>query len=80
MGGAVNGGDIYGTYPTLGIDNKDTGFTNPDAVDNALIPTTSVEQYLATLGRWFGVSDADLLSIFPRLSAFPNRDLGFMRT
>ena len=79
MGGAVKGGDIYGTYPTLGVDDKTTGFTNPDAVGNALIPTTSVDQYLATMGRWMGISESQLAAIFPRLSAFPTTDLGFMR-
>lgn len=76
MGGAVNGGDIYGQYPTLGADVA--GFNNPDAVGGAQIPTTSVDQYGATLGRWFGVSDADIDVIFPRVRNFQNRYLGFV--
>ena len=75
MGGAVNGGDIYGQYPTLGVD---VGFSNPDNVGGSLIPTTSVDQYGATLGRWFGVSDADISTIFPRVANFPQRYLGFV--
>ncbi|MEW6598404.1 MAG: DUF1501 domain-containing protein [Pseudomonadota bacterium] len=78
LGGAVKGGDIYGTYPTVGLDDASTKFVNPDAVGNALIPTTSVDQYLATMGRWFGVSDPQLGTIFPRLSAFKSANLGFM--
>jgi hypothetical protein len=52
MGGAVNGGDIYGQYPTLGVDVA--GFNNPDNVGGAQIPTTSVDQYGATLGAGSG--------------------------
>jgi uncharacterized protein (DUF1501 family) len=76
MGGAVNGGDIYGQYPTLGVDVG--GFNNPDNINGALIPTTSVDQYGATLGRWFGVSGSDIDVIFPRLRNFATRDLGFV--
>ncbi|MEW5685007.1 MAG: DUF1501 domain-containing protein [Pseudomonadota bacterium] len=76
MGGAVRGGDIYGQYPTLGVDVS--GFNNPDAVGGSLIPTTSVDQYGATLGRWFGVSDSDIDVIFPRLRNFGTRYLNFV--
>lgn len=76
MGGAVNGGDIYGQYPTLGADVN--GFNNPDNVGGAQIPTTSVDQYGATLGRWFGVSDGDIDVIFPRVRNFNTRYLGFV--
>lgn len=76
MGGAVNGGDIYGQYPTLGADVA--GFNNPDAVGGAQIPTTSVDQYGATLGRWFGVPDSEIDVIFPRLRNFPTKYLGFV--
>ena len=76
MGGAVNGGDIYGQYPTLGADVN--GFNNPDAAGGALIPTTSVDQYGATLGRWFGVSDSEIDVIFPRVRNFNTRYLGFV--
>lgn len=76
LGGAVNGGDIYGQYPTLGADVA--GFNNPDNINGAQIPTTSVDQYGATLGRWFGVSESDLDLIFPRLAGFDRRNLGFV--
>ncbi|MBU1374602.1 MAG: DUF1501 domain-containing protein [Alphaproteobacteria bacterium] len=76
MGGAVRGGDVYGQYPTLGADVA--GFNNPDNINNVTIPTTSVDQYGATLGRWFGVSDSDIDVIFPRLGNFNRRYLDFV--
>ena len=75
-GGAVKGGTIYGQYPTLGVD---TGtFKNPDMVGNALIPTTSVDQYIATIGAWFGTSPTDLATIFPNLANFSVKNIGFV--
>ncbi len=76
MGGAVRGGDIYGQYPTLGVDLG--SFRNPDMAGAALVPTTPVDQYAATMGRWLGTSDANLDKIFPNLRNFTPRDLGFM--
>jgi uncharacterized protein (DUF1501 family) len=76
MGGAVKGGDIYGQYPTLGVDVG--GFNNPDNVNSALIPTLSVDQYAATLGNWLGVSPADLASIFPNLANFSRQRIEFI--
>jgi uncharacterized protein (DUF1501 family) len=35
-----------------------------------LIPSTSVDPYAATLGRWFGVSDSELDGILPNLRNF----------
>ncbi|HET6970867.1 MAG TPA: DUF1501 domain-containing protein, partial [Phenylobacterium sp.] len=76
LGGAVKGGDMYGQYPTLGADVN--GFNNPDDVSGALIPTTSVDQYGATLGRWFGLSDSDIDVVFPRVRNFATRYLDFV--
>jgi uncharacterized protein (DUF1501 family) len=76
MGGAVRGSNVFGQYPTLGVDQG--SFTNPDSERNITIPTTAVDQYAATLGRWFGVGDNVLDSIFPNLRNFATRDLGFM--
>ena len=76
MGGAVRGGDIYGQYPTLGVDLG--AFRNPDMAGAALVPTTSVDQYAATMGRWLGTSDPSLDAIFPNLRNFTPRDLGFL--
>jgi len=72
VGGAVNGNRIYGDIPQY-----DTGHAN-DAGNGRLIPAVSVEQYAATLGKWFGLSDAELLAALPALANFADRDLGFM--
>jgi uncharacterized protein (DUF1501 family) len=77
VGGAVNGGDMYNQFPTVGVDLA--GFNNPNAVGSgALIPTLAVDQYAATLGTWFGVSAADLATIFPNLAHFAPASLGFV--
>lgn len=72
VGGAVRGGRFYGTMPSLVNGGPD------DAGWGQIIPTTSVDQYAATLARWFGVADSELGLIFPNLGRFAQRDLGFM--
>ena len=73
LGGAVKGNAIYGTFPTLALGGPD------DADQNGRwIPTTALDQYAATLATWFGVSAANLPSIFPNLANFPTSNLGFM--
>ncbi len=79
MGGAVKGGDLYGTFPAYGAADGVGGFTSPDQLtDGVLLPSTSVEQYAATLGRWFGLSDAELAQVLPNLANWSVKDLGFM--
>ena len=81
MGGAVKGGDLYGTFPVLGAKNANNNNfdSSADQLGNgALLPTTSVDQLGATLAKWFGISDADALTVFPHLASFTTRDLGFM--
>ena len=83
MGGAVKGGDLYGRFPVLGIKNAgNSNFdSSPDQLGNgALLPATSVDQMGATLGRWLGASDTQLLDVFPNLARFDaaSRNLGFM--
>ena len=73
MGGAVNGGQIYGTYPTLVL-----GGPNDSGVNGRWIPTLSSSQYAATLASWFGVPSTSLNSIFPSLSSFSTTNLGFV--
>jgi uncharacterized protein (DUF1501 family) len=76
MGGAVAGQNIYGQYPTLGVDQS--GFVNPNMAGNILVPQMSVDQYAGTIGKWFGISDASLDAIFPNLRNFSPRYLGFV--
>ncbi|HQR40229.1 MAG TPA: DUF1501 domain-containing protein [Blastocatellia bacterium] len=73
IGGAVKGGDFYGTVPTMALNGPDDFGTA-----GRWIPTTSIEQYGATLCRWFGIAEGDLPYIFPNLGAFANTNLGFM--
>jgi len=72
LGGAVKGGAFYGTAPVVASDGPD------DVGQGRLLPTTSVEQYAATLGKWMGIADRDLLPLLPNLANFDRRDLGFM--
>ena len=75
VGGAVNGKRTFGTFPVLSV-------TGPDAVPSSnegrWIPKTSVDEYSATLAKWFGVSQSNLGSVFPNLGRFASPDLGFM--
>ncbi len=72
VGGAVNGGDLYGSYPSLALNGPE------DVGGGRLIPSTSADQYAATLAKWFGIPDADLDVVAPNLVNFAERDLGFM--
>ncbi|MCC6193620.1 MAG: DUF1501 domain-containing protein [Burkholderiales bacterium] len=72
-GGAVKGGDFYGTIPTLALNGPDDL-----GKEGRWIPTTSLEQYGATLCRWFGIAEGDLPYVFPNIGAFANTNLGFM--
>jgi len=83
LGGAVKGGDIYGTFPKLGAKNtKDNGFdSSTDQLYNgALLPKQSVGQLGATLGNWLKPGSASLLAdAFPSIKNFGSAtDLGFM--
>jgi uncharacterized protein (DUF1501 family) len=77
VGGSVLGHTLYGTYPTLvlgGPDDTDGG-SNPRG---RWIPTTSVEQYAATLATWYGLSPTDLTTVFPLIGRFATPNLGFL--
>ena len=72
LGGAVKGGDIYGKMPTLTLGGPD------DTTNGRWIPTTSVDEYGATLATWFGVSATSLPTAFPNIGRFAKPNLGFM--
>lgn len=73
VGGAVNGGATYGKFPTLAVNGPD------DTSTGRWIPTTSVDQYAATLATWFGVTPENREIVFPNLGRFATPDLGFMK-
>jgi uncharacterized protein (DUF1501 family) len=81
VGGAVRGKEIYGDFPQTAVTNTANGIDNPrDIGSGSLIPAISVDQYAATLARWFGLSADEITHVFPNLTNFPvlERDLGFM--
>ena len=72
LGGAVQGGKLFGTFPTLAVDGPD------DTEDGRWIPTTSVDEFSATLATWFGVSNSDLATVLPNIGRFAHSNLGFL--
>jgi uncharacterized protein (DUF1501 family) len=73
IGGAVNGGQIYGTYPTLALAGPDDSGSN-----GRWVPSTASSQYAATLAQWFGVPVADLPTVLPSIGNFATNNLGFV--
>jgi uncharacterized protein (DUF1501 family) len=73
VGGSVVGGDMYGQYPVVGVNQAN------DLGAGRLIPTTSVDQYAGTLARWFGLSDGQIKTVFPNFANFgASPYMGFM--
>jgi uncharacterized protein (DUF1501 family) len=72
MGGAVNGQKTYGNFPTLTVGGPD------DVSTGRWIPTTSCDQYFATLASWFGVDNSNLSTVFPNIGRFASSNLGFI--
>ncbi|MDP1025905.1 DUF1501 domain-containing protein [Sphingomonas sp. KR1UV-12] len=74
LGGAVNGGRFYGTPPAIGNGTAD------DVGQGRLLPTMAVDQYAATLARWFGVGDTDLRTVLPNIGNYDAStwNLGFV--
>jgi uncharacterized protein (DUF1501 family) len=74
MGGSVKGGDLYGTFPVLDLSGPDDAGS-----EGRWIPTTSIDQYGATLAAWFGVQPDQLQVVFPNINNFsPRLTLPFM--
>jgi uncharacterized protein (DUF1501 family) len=88
VGGAVQGKALYGTAPPVSVGSSAADDDQWHVGQGRLLPTTSVDQYAATLARWFGVPDAELDGILPNLKNFNNvtapsgqtylRNMGFM--
>jgi uncharacterized protein (DUF1501 family) len=73
LGGGVSGGRYYGTAPQISV-------SSPDQVGQGRsIPTMSVDEYGATLTRWFGAEAGDMRTLFPNIGNFANPNIGFMR-
>jgi uncharacterized protein (DUF1501 family) len=73
VGGAVQGGDMYGQYPVVGTNQAN------DVGAGRLIPTTAVDQYAGTLAQWLGLSDGQVRQVFPNFGNFGSSPyLGFM--
>jgi uncharacterized protein (DUF1501 family) len=73
MGGAVQGKKIYGKFPDL----------TPNGPDDysslgRWIPTTAVDQFSATIAKWFGVTSTDMATVFPNIGRFASSDMGFL--
>ncbi|MDE1178837.1 MAG: DUF1501 domain-containing protein [Edaphobacter sp.] len=73
LGGAVKGGRMYGSMPTMLLGGPDDS-TN----DGRWIPTISASQYTATLANWFGIPTANMASVVPNIGNFAIRNLGFV--
>ncbi len=73
LGGAVNGGQMYGKFPTLALSGPDDSGTN-----GRWVPSTGSVQYAATLASWFGVTPAQMTTIFPNIGSFATTNLGFV--
>jgi uncharacterized protein (DUF1501 family) len=73
IGSAVKGNDMYGKFPTIVLGSNDDAGSN-----GRWIPTTSLDQYGATLAAWFGVSAADMPTVFPTLKNFSTQNIGFI--
>ncbi len=71
VGGAVQGGQIYGAFPAFQL-----GGPNDTDTRGRWIPTLSVDQYGATLASWFGIPASALATVFPNLANFGGQEIG----
>lgn len=85
VGGSVMGGNFYGMNTAVnGTPFPHLQMGGPDDTDGGSsprgrwIPTTSVEQYAATMARWFGLPEAEIPNVFPNIGNFTTNNLGFM--
>ena len=73
VGGAVQGGQVFGTFPDLSLGGPDDSGSR-----GALIPSASLEQFGATLATWLGVPASQLSAVFPNMGGFTTQNLGFL--
>lgn len=74
LGGAVRGRRLYGTAPVFADNGPD------DVGQGRLLPSTSVDQYAATLASWFGVTNTDMRTVLPNIGNYnaSTWNLGFV--
>jgi uncharacterized protein (DUF1501 family) len=73
LGGAVQGGQIYGAFPTFELSGP-----NDTDTRGRWIPTISIDQYGASLASWFGIPDSALPAVFPNFANFASQKIAFM--
>ena len=82
VGGAVKGKAFYGSAPPVSVGNTSAPEDQWHVGQGRLLPSTSVDQYAATLAKWFGVADSELTGILPNIGHFGGAgypvNLGFM--
>lgn len=64
IGGSVDGGKIFGDVPPYDLDHE------YDVGRGRMVPTTSIEQFAAPFGRWFGLNESEVRAALPNLGAF----------
>jgi uncharacterized protein (DUF1501 family) len=72
VGGEVRGGRYYGTAPHMSVETDD------QVGQGRLLPSTGIDQYAATLARWFGVPASEMATVLPNIGNFTTPDLGFV--
>ena len=81
ISGSANGGEIYGKYPDLALNNSST-----DLGRGRILPTTSVDSYMAELAYWYGVPNSEISTVIPNINNFsssfvsPNSPLGILNS
>ena len=81
ISGSANGGEIYGKYPDLALNNSST-----DLGRGRILPTTSVDSYMAELAYWYGVPSSEISTVIPNINNFsssfvsPNSPLGILNS
>jgi len=73
MGASLKAADVYGKFPLIALDGPD------DVTGRGVwLPSTSLDQYGATIASWFGVPDGSLTTVFPNFANFEKQKLGFL--
>ena len=80
LGGSVIGTSSYGAYPELRIHGANDVGQDSWENEGRWLPTTSVDQYAATLLRWWGLNEGQIDGVLPNLPNFGSaRNVGFMK-